>query len=55
MNAVGTGALDAFTRAALVGRRLEGDLTGHHVWASRQRSGSTIIHYDSQAKLFPTP
>ena len=27
--AVGTGALGAFTRAALVARRVEGDLTGH--------------------------
>ena len=37
--AVGTGALGAFMRAALVAGRLEGDLTGHQKSASCQRGG----------------
>ena len=31
-------------RAVAIERRWEGDLTGHHFWASSQRGGCTIIH-----------
>ena len=40
--AVGTGALGAFTRAALVAGRLEGDLTGDQKLASCPRTGHTL-------------
>ena len=42
--AVGTGALGAFMRAALVAGRLEGNLTGHQKSASCPRTGHTLAH-----------